>query len=202
MRYKQSTSILILTLTAALIPAATLTAQQATSYRIVVLDTLGGTGGGANSINNRGWVTGLANLPDDQTAHATLWMNGETRDLGTLGGPNSAVSWPVKNDNGVIVGISETAQIDPLGERFSCATFFGTPLTHHSCQGFVWEGGAMTALKTLGGNNSYATSANNRGQAVGWAENTVHDPTCVPPQVLQFRAVTWSLKTGEVTELP
>jgi probable HAF family extracellular repeat protein len=59
----------------------------------------------------------------------------------------------------------------------------------------------MTALPTLGGNNSYATGINNRGQAVGWAENTVHDPTCVAPrQVLQFRAVIWP-KHGGIEEL-
>lgn len=34
---------------------------------------------------------------------------------GTSGGANSAVSWPVKNDRGEIVGISETADLDPLG---------------------------------------------------------------------------------------
>jgi probable HAF family extracellular repeat protein len=37
---------------------------------------------------------------------------------------------------------------------------------------------------------------------VGWAENTVHDPTCVPPQVLQFRAVIWELEGNQIRELP
>lgn len=172
-------------------------------YRVSNLGTLGGTSSGANSINNRNWVTGVANLAGDQTAHATLWLAGSKFDLGTLGGPNSAVSWPVKNNHGVIVGISETAPIDPLGERFSCASFFGTPRTGHSCQGFRWQNGVMTALPTLGGNNSYATGLNNRDQAVGWAENTVHDPTCVHPrQVLQFRAVMWGPKSNQIQELP
>ncbi len=169
-------------------------------YSVVKLDTLGGTQGGANSINNRGWVTGLANQVGDQTAHATLWLRGQTIDLRTLGGPNSAVSWPVKNDRGEIVGISETADVDPLGETFSCAAFFGTPHTGHSCRGFLWRDGAMTGLGTLGGNNSYTTGANNRGQAVGWAENTTHDSTCTPPQVLQFRAVIWGLKDARAED--
>jgi probable HAF family extracellular repeat protein len=59
----------------------------------------------------------------------------------------------------------------------------------------------MTALPTLGGNNGYAAGANNRGQVIGWAENTVHDPTCVAPQVLQFRAVVWEPREGRVQEL-
>jgi len=172
-------------------------------YDVVILDTLGGTQGGANSINNRGWVVGLANLPGDQTAHATLWLRGRTIDLETLGGPNSAVSWPVKNNRGEIVGISETADVDPLGETFSCAAFFGTPHTGHSCLGFRWRDGVMRPLPTLGGNNGYATAENDRGQIVGWAENTIHDGTCTHPlQVLQFRAVVWGPKDDDIHELP
>jgi probable HAF family extracellular repeat protein len=34
----------------------------------------------------------------------------------------------------------------------------------------------------------------------GLAENTTHDPTCVPPQVLQFKPVLW--EKGEAHELP
>lgn len=191
-------TILVLLASAASLPAA---AQK--TYRIVVLSRLGGTAAGGNSINNRGWLTGNANLQGDQVTHAALWVSGsQPVDLGTLGGPNSAVAWPLKNDNGVIAGISETAQINPLGERFSCPGFFGTPLTGHSCQGFRWQDGAMTALPTLGGYDSYATGANNRGDVVGWAENTVHDPSCnTKRQALQFRAVMWTPK-GELQELP
>lgn len=60
----------------------------------------------------------------------------------------------------------------------------------------------MRPLPTLGGNNGFATGANDRGQVVGWAENTVHDPTCAPPQVLQFRAVVWGPEKNRVAELP
>jgi probable HAF family extracellular repeat protein len=198
--------VTVTTFAAALTVGSRLAAQdrpekKSVSYTVVNLGTLGGTSSGANSINNRGWVTGVANLAGDQTAHATLWLHGQTFDLGTLGGPNSAVSWPVKNNRGEIVGIAETATIDPLGETFSCAPFFGTPHSGHTCQGFLWRDGVMTALPTLGGNNSYATGANDRGRVVGWAENTVHDPTCVAPQVLQFRAVVWKPRDGQIQEL-
>lgn len=60
----------------------------------------------------------------------------------------------------------------------------------------------MRPLPTLGGTNGFATGTNNKGQIVGWAENTVHDPTCVAPQVLQFRAVAWGPKEGQIRELP
>src|ERR1051325_2793978 len=94
---------------------ATLPASFAaqTHYKIVVLPTLGGTAGQANSINNRRWATGLAHLPGDNVGHAALWVNGSKAiDIGALGGAgaNSAVAWPIKNDSGIVVGISDTAQ--------------------------------------------------------------------------------------------
>lgn len=49
----------------------------------------------------------------------------------------------------------------------------------------------MRPLPTLGGTHSFATGTNNRRQTVDWAETTVRDRSCVPPQVLQFRAVVW-----------
>ena len=54
-------------------------------YTVKVLSTLGGTAGVGNSVNNRGWVTGAANLTGDTTEHAALWRNGVITDLGTLG---------------------------------------------------------------------------------------------------------------------
>jgi len=172
-------------------------------YHVTNLPSLGGTVSRANSVNDRGWVAGYSNLAGNQTRHAALWLGGSIFDLGTLGGPNSSVAWPVKNNRGVITGISQTAAPDPLGESWSCAAFFpGATATGHICLGFVWEGGAMRALPTLGGNNGFATGSNDRGQIAGWAENTVHDATCVPPQVLQFRAVVWGPGRNQIRELP
>ena len=172
-------------------------------YRVANLPSLGGTISRGNSINDRGWVAGYSNLAGNQSRHAIVWVDGVGSDLGTLGGPNSSVAWPVKNDRGLLAGIAQTAAPDPLGENWSCSAFFpGATATGHICLGFVWEGGVMRALPTLGGNNGFATGANNRGQVVGWAENTVHDPTCVPPQVLQFRAVLWEPGRDRIQELP
>jgi probable HAF family extracellular repeat protein len=171
-------------------------------YFVFLLSTLGGTGGQANSINNRGWVTGAANLKGDATEHTVLWLHGAKFDLGTLGGPNSAVLWPVHNNRGQIAGVSDTSIIDPLGENWSCGAFFPPSHAGHTCLGFLWQDGAMTALPTLGGNNGFATGVNNRGQIVGWAENATHDATCVSPQVLQFEAVVWGPRKGQMRELP
>lgn len=152
---------------------------------------LGGTVAGAAAINNFGVIAGDSNLTGDLSQHATLWVFGFPLDLGTLGGPNSAVLWPGLNERGEAVGISDTGMADPLNETWSCGAFFPASHAGHTCVGFAWQNGVMTPLPTLGGNNGFATSVNNHGQVVGWAENNVHDPTCVPPQVLQFEAVIW-----------
>ena len=180
-----------------------LTAQQHTSYLVVELGALGGTASGASAINNRGWVMGAANLPGDMTEHATLWIYGKTHDLGTLGGPNSAVPWPaVKNVRGVIVGISDTAEDNPLHEIWSCALAFFPTASGKNCRGFVWKEGRMKRLPTLGGYNGVAAGVNNRGQIVGWAETEVHDSTCIAPQVLQFEAVLYDPEGEDARALP
>ncbi len=191
----------------ALAPAAhRLAAQEAPSdngaahYAIVDLGTLGGSSSSGNAINDLGWVMGNANLAGDLTTRAAVWIEGMKFDLGTLGGPNSAVEWPVHNDRGVISGISETAELDPLNENWSCSAFFPTA-DNHVCVGFRWLLGGMTALPTLGGTNGYAAGVNQQGQIVGWAETAVHDSSCTPPQVLQFEAVLYGTD-GAIRELP
>ena len=124
-------------------------------YAVYKLGAFGGTVAGASSINNVGWVTGVATLPGNATQHAALWLQNGRFDLGTLGGPNSAVNWPVKSDRGEIAGIAETAKIDPYGETWSC-----NYKTGHTCRGFLWRNGVMYGLPTLGGNNSYAAGVN------------------------------------------
>jgi probable HAF family extracellular repeat protein len=203
MRSKIVTGITSVILFGWLALAVRLSAQEPDKpahYRVFNLGTLGGTVSAGNTINNRGVAMGSANLPGDTTAHATAWLFGLKFDLGTLGGPNSNVVFPNRNDLGEIVGISETAAIDPLGEQWSCSAFFPT-ITGHICLGFVWQWDEMKALPTLGGNNGFAAAVNNRGQVVGWAENTVHDSTCVSPQVLQFEAVIWGSPNGQIQEL-
>src|SRR5207244_9383513 len=87
---------------------------------------LGATSSGGNSINDQSWVAGYSRLPD-RNRHATLWRNSLLTDLGTLGGPNSSVTWNVKNTAGIIVGISQTADLQLLGESWSSAAFYSTP---------------------------------------------------------------------------
>ena len=186
------------------VPIAQGQEQEQSQYRVIQLGTFGGNSSAGNGINNRGWVTGTANLAGDQAEHAALWIDGLRFDLGTLGGDNSAVLFPVKGNTGKVAGVAETSTIDPLGEEWSCSFFFPT-LTGHTCQGFVWNG-HMIPLNTLGGNNSFAAGNNDLGQIVGWAENATQDPTCAGAngrnQVLQFEPVIWGPDGTVQQQLP
>jgi len=210
----KTTSQSLLIILAAACCGAALTPAQAqgpqavkakTQYQVSNLPGLGGTSSGGNSINNQTWVAGYSRLAGDQTRHAALWRSGLLSDLGTLGGPNSSVTWNVKNTEGVIVGISQTADPEPLGEFWSSSAFYGAPFNIGFINlGFVWEQNQMRGLPNFpGGNNGFATGANNLRQAVGWAENDIHDPTCVSPQVLQFRPAMWTLgPPDQIQDLP
>ena len=84
-------------------------AHQPPKYYVFNLGSPGGgTAAAAASLNNIGWIAGAANQPGDANEHAELWV-GAPFDLGTLGGPNSAVAWPNKNNHGELSGIAETA---------------------------------------------------------------------------------------------
>jgi probable HAF family extracellular repeat protein len=182
-------------------------AQEPPPYEVRYLVGLGGTHSRGNSINDDGWISGYSHL-NASYRHAALWRGDAAEDLGTLGSrrrpKNSNVAWPVKNTRGLIVGISQTDAPDPWGENWSCSAFF--PLGTEAglrCLGFAWQDGVLRPLPTLGGTHGFAAAANNLGQIVGWAENTVRDPeSCTPPQVFLFRAVVWGPQGYRIRELP
>src|SRR6266568_7653267 len=185
-------------------------AKAKTQYNVSTLPAFGGTSSGGNSINDQSWAAGYSRLPN-RNRHATLWRNGVLSDLGTLGGPNSSVTWNVKNTAGIIVGISQTADPQILGESWSSAAFYSTPNNvGYINLGFVWQNNQMRGLPNFpGGNNGFATGANNLGKVVGWAENGVHDDTCCCQdeprhQVFQFLPAMWTLgpPDDQIHELP
>ena len=178
-----------------------------TSYKVTDLGTEGNDIlGCAMSLNNEGWTEVMAqNLPPGQqdslvgtllNGRLFLDIDGFKLDLGTLGGTNSSSNWGEINDFGLIVGDSETAVPDPNGEDI-CG--FGTHLT---CRPFLWEFSKMRALPTLGGNNGQASSINNRGQIVGFAENGALDTTCLPGTTNNRVALPALWEKGTVKPLP
>jgi uncharacterized membrane protein len=178
-------------------------------FRVTVLsdrNTTSNANAFGTSINDLGLVGGVYTLTNG-ALHASLWVYGQQVDLGTLGtgaALNSAVQWPVKNVLGLISGISYTDQLDPNKEGWSCAAFLGGNPNFNVCLGFVWDPltQKMRPLRTLGGTNGFATGTNNLGETVGWAENTVHDPTCILPQLLQFKPVVWGPGRDDIRALP
>lgn len=173
---------------------------QTRDYSVTLLGTLGSPVSAAISINGPDLTSGYAYLPGNQYQVAVRFQDGQAISLGTLGGPNSGVEWPNHNHRAVI-GIAETAEIDPLLENWSCSAFFPQPPDKHVCLGFVSYNDVMYPLPTLGGINSYAAGANNVGEVVGWAETPVHDSTCVLPQQLQFEATVWGPRPGQLRQL-
>src|SRR6266571_9243803 len=143
LKTKRTSQILVAILIAVCCEAALAQAQAPakpkTQYHVSTLPSLGGTSSGGNSINDQSWAAGYSRLPD-RNRHATLWRNSLLTDLYTLGGPNSSVTWNVKNTAGIIVGISQTADPEPLGEAWSSAAFYSTPNNvGYINLGFVWQ---------------------------------------------------------------
>ena len=178
-------------------------ASAQASYRVTDLGAEGDDNlGCAMSLNNEGWTEIMVgNVEAGQVdsifgkllnGRALIDVNGFKLDLGTLGGQNSWMNWGEINDVGQVVGFSETNVPDPNGEDI-CG--FGTHLT---CRPFLWQNGHMSALPTLGGNNGQASAINERGQIVGFAENSTEDSGC-PPNRIQL-PVLW--ERGKAQVLP
>jgi probable HAF family extracellular repeat protein len=169
--------------------------EEVPHYKVIDLGTLGGPTSMGLGLNSGGHVGGGATISTGNQ-HAFLWESGQMLDLGTLGGPNSGAGAPNNQDQLAIFSDSPTA--DPLGEDF-CGLG-----THLVCLAALGTEKALKPLETLGGRNGAAVAVNNRGQVVGYAENSVQDNTCksaTPFQVLRYEAVLWDHK-GEEHELP
>ena len=184
-------------------------AQPQPRYTVIDLGTLGGTYSFAFGINNAGDVAGAAATPsqtDGFASTAFLWtrQNGIV-DLGTLGTP-AFPACPTCNSGAAAVGASgevamgsEIAAMDPNGEDFGQWQPFSP--THRVTRGVIWRNGFMTVLPNLpGGNNNNVFWVNSPGQASGFAETDVYDPSCsigTPFQVRRYLPVIWT-PNGEI----
>jgi probable HAF family extracellular repeat protein len=122
----------------------------------------GGYSSTAGWINASGLIIGQAQngLIDPLTGgpelRAVVWTNGNITDLGTLGGNESASIGA--NDRGQVIGVALNAVADPF-------SFFGAT----QARAFLWEGGAMRDLGTLGGPDAFGQYLNSRGQVTGFS---------------------------------
>lgn len=192
----------IVTLVTALVLPCALAAQN-TRYKVIDIGTVGGTNSLAGSefiqsLGSKGGVavcseTSVPNSnfpnsspllsplsPDPLVLHTSQWKKGRLVDLGALPGVNSSCpDWI--SGNGLIVGPSENGTIDPLT---------GWP----AIEAVLWRDGQVINLGTLGGNESYPISVNNRGQVAGAASNAIPDPLALnffPLSGTQTRPFLW-----------
>ncbi len=118
------------------------------------MQDLGSFGGGsaANSINDSGQIVGDSDYSDNQTRHAFMYTgSGPMQDINALlGNPGDSVATGI-NNNGQITGFATSG------------------IYEHA---FLYSGGSMRDLGTLGGAFSTPTHINDRGQVVGNADTT------------------------------
>ena len=129
-----------------------------------IITSLGGINGGdssiADGINASGQIVGLAlgGLPNN-TFGAFLYSGGTMTSLGTLPGDVSSAAYSI-NASGQVVGISSNGG----------SGYFPANVPPALYQAFLYSGGTMTGLGTLGGASSEAYGINNAGQVVGVAD--------------------------------
>jgi uncharacterized membrane protein len=174
-----------------------LTAAQAQNTHYTVQD-LGVVGenfsqpGQPFEISNNGWVSGGAGV--GAAEHAVLWHQGSMTDIGSPGLGGNSIAFGV-NGLGLAVGEAEdTAKDLSTTEDFCGFELMGYTSSPTPCVPFIWNGGQMVRLKTLGGVNGVATWINSYGVIAGYAENRTPDSTCAgtgSAQIYQFKPVVW-----------
>jgi probable HAF family extracellular repeat protein len=116
-----------------------------------------GTGAVAQSINNRGQISGQLTSPDGSTFYAGVWLNG-------AGGAVTNLRTPVGDAAAFASGINDRGQVvgSSLDSKFNWA------------HAFIWQDNVMTNLDTLfpASSNLFpvmANKINDRGQISGMA---------------------------------
>ncbi|MCC7292320.1 MAG: hypothetical protein IT449_09695 [Phycisphaerales bacterium] len=105
-----------------------------------------GARSGCGAVGDTGIVVGEADgIFGSHVYHAVSWEQGQTIDLGTLGGQTSNAS--DLNAMGWIVGTAQSAEE-----------------TYHAV---LWVNGRISDLGNLGGSNAFAEGVNDAGQIVG-----------------------------------
>lgn len=113
-------------------------------------------------ISQNGVIDPLTGFPEQR---AVLWSDGLMRDLGTLGGNQSAAF--AVNNHGQIAGLALNTTSDPFS--IYDLLLFGSP-NGTQTRAVLWDrDGSVQDLGTLGGPDAYALLVNEHGQVAGWS---------------------------------
>jgi probable HAF family extracellular repeat protein len=155
----------------------------------------GGGSSASNWVSANGLIAGFSQnglidplIPGLPEVHAVLWRNANITDLGTLpeGGFESIAS--AINSGGQVVGLGINTIADPdsmIGIGFQT-------------RAFLWQGGKMQDLGTLGtGTNAQAILINEKGQVVGWSYvNSVPTNLCIQGFAFATGSFIWEKEHG------
>lgn len=117
------------------------------------LGTFGGAFSRANGLNEAGQVVGGAETADGAT-HPFVWANGTMTDLGTLPGYRSGRAIRIDAAGDVVGFMLQPIDATPTA---------GAP----QMRGFVYRGGRMIDIGTLGGPSSVASGIDAAGEVIG-----------------------------------
>jgi probable HAF family extracellular repeat protein len=131
----------------------------------------GNNNSGVGGMNSRGTVAGVSenglvdpviNFPD---LEPVVWKDGHIIDLGTFGGNFGQAN--AINDRGQVVGFATNTISTPVSiAAFGCDVDLAVPT---QTRAFIWEGGSIQDLGTLGGTDSCAVLINQHGQVAGYS---------------------------------
>jgi probable HAF family extracellular repeat protein len=135
-----------------------------------------------NAINANGAIAGISEngAIDPATGFAeyegVVWQDGQIINLGTFGG-NFSYAGDI-NDQGQVAGFALTTKPDSFFLGNLC---FNNPFATQMLA-FVWQGGALQNLGTLGGPDSCAYWINQRGEVAGmsFTNSTINPSTGFP----------------------
>jgi len=131
----------------------------------------GNNNSGVGAMNSRGTVAGVSenglvdpviNFPD---LEPVVWKDGHIIDLGTFGGNFGQAN--AINDRGQVVGFATNTTPTPVSiAAVGCDVDLAVPTQSRA---FIWDGGPIQDLGTLGGTDSCAVLINQRGQVAGYS---------------------------------